>query len=264
MGTLIAQYARVTDLTIVLIGHSMGGIIGTESILSSLSNTPGSLIDGSGLPAISIVPYIEGILAFDTPYLGIAPSALVHGVDVPYQFARDLYQQPKTPMDAKAGSDGGRFLMWKQWVIHIMGGLFVAGSAYLARSVLKSGLEEVGSHLVFVESLARRVELRSRLEHMMTAAKEHRIGFVDLFVVLGEWSGCDNVTVMDKVARGEMRSFCEIPQAGDLATAFLPVENSIASNEITAHMSMFERQKNSGYGDLVTKAAILISSWVQR
>ena len=253
---LIAQYIPLTNLTIILIGHSMGGIIATESILSSLSNN-------TEPATVSILPFIEGVLSFDTPYLGIAPSVLAHGIDVSYQFAHDLYKQP---MDAKAGMDGGGGHAWKQWVISALGGLFVAGSVYFAKDPLRSGLKEVSSHLVFVESLARRVELKSRFKDMVKAAQVHRLGFVNLFVVLGQWSGSDTVGVMEKIARGEMRSFCEVPQAKSLMTPFLPVQTGNASNEIEAHMSIFDREKDSdsSYEYLLARSASLINSWVQR
>ena len=262
----IAQYIPVTNLAIILIGHSMGGIIATESILSSLSNNTKPSINGEKSATVSILPFIEGVLSFDTPYLGIAPSVLAHGIDVPYQFAHDLYKQPKAPMNAQIGLDSDRCPSWKQWVISALGGLFVAGSAYLARDSLRSGLKEVGSHIVFVESLARRVELESRFKNMVKVAQVHRLGFVNLFVVLGQWSGCDTVNIMEKIARGEMRSFCEVPEAESLMTAFLPVQNGTASNEIKAHMSMFDREKDpdSGYEYLLARSASLISSWVER
>ena len=262
---LIAQYISVTNPTIILIGHSMDGIIVTESVLLSLSNTdPSTKCEDSA--TISILPFIEGVLSFDTQYVGIAPSVLAHGIDIPYQFARDIVKQRKVPIDANAGLDGPRGLAWKQWLISVLGGVFVAGSAYLARDTLMRGLKNLGSHIVFVESLARRVELESRSKNMVKVAQVHRVGFVNLFVVLGQWGGSATAEVMERVARGEMRSFCEVPQVESSMTAFLPVENGTASNEIEAHMSIFDREKNSDsdYEYLVARSANLISSWVQR
>lgn len=107
LKNLNAQYIPVTNLIMILIGHSMSEIIATESILSSLFNNTAFSMDGEKSITVSILPFIEGVLSFDTQYLGIAPSVLAHGIDIPYQFAHDLFKQPKAPMDTKAGSDGG-------------------------------------------------------------------------------------------------------------------------------------------------------------
>jgi len=61
-----------------------------------------------------------------------------------------------------------------------------------------------------------------------------------------------------------MRSFCEVNHDGVATTTLRPVKNANARDEITAHMSIFVKQKNSGYEDLTHKALHLITSWVQR
>ena len=105
----------------ILLGHSMGGIVGAETLLSILSDPPippascrnstESIRSKKGhatplnkstktSPASSIVlddmgssgssfmfPYIQGLLAFDTPYLGISPSVVAHGAESHYRTA---------------------------------------------------------------------------------------------------------------------------------------------------------------------------------
>lgn len=89
-------------------------------------------------------------------------------------------------------------------MISTLGGLIVAGSAYLARDTSRSGLKKTDSHILFVESLARRAELKSRFEDMIKAAQVHKVGFVNVFVVLGQRSGSDTKEVMKKIVREEM------------------------------------------------------------
>ncbi len=253
---MITQHHLATNPSIILIGHSMGGIVATESILSSVSAHTSS--------SIFILPYIRGVLAFDTPYLGIAPSVLSHGVDMPYQSAHALYKQTRKAVNTHTGPERVRDMAWKQWVTQGIVVLFLAGSAYFTRSVLRNGWEWVSNYLMFVECLLRRGELKSRLDRMVFVANECEMGFTNLIVVLGEWNTSDTTAVIEQAARREMRSFCEVSHDGVATTAFHPVKNATARDEITAHMSIFVKQKNPGYDELTYKALHLIISWVQR
>lgn len=66
----------------VLIGHSMGGIVAADTILSLASEQP---ISTPAETHAFMFPYIQGLLAFDTPYLGIAPSVVAHGAEGHYK-----------------------------------------------------------------------------------------------------------------------------------------------------------------------------------
>jgi hypothetical protein len=67
----------------VLIGHSMGGIVAAEAVIGLTSERPVHYTedgiekkdDDAEVPLNALMfPYIQGVLAFDTPYLGIAPG----------------------------------------------------------------------------------------------------------------------------------------------------------------------------------------------
>jgi len=101
---------------VILLGHSMGGIVAAETLLgisndapipaqtaSSGSNTTQSSKSSTGrspssapfpqtseLPAL-MFPHISGILAFDTPYLGISPGVIAHGAETHYRSASSAY-----------------------------------------------------------------------------------------------------------------------------------------------------------------------------
>ncbi|KAF8465259.1 hypothetical protein BDZ91DRAFT_681608 [Kalaharituber pfeilii] len=60
----------------ILVCHSMGGIVSADVLLSILDEPT---VSGKGKR--TMFPYIQGLLAFDTPYLGLAPSMFSHNVD---------------------------------------------------------------------------------------------------------------------------------------------------------------------------------------
>lgn len=104
----------------ILIGHSMGGIVAADALLSITSDAPippppsststtassggfetkatppkfheASLSsDDSSTGGTFMFPYIQGILAFDTPYLGISPSVIAHGAESQYKTASSAF-----------------------------------------------------------------------------------------------------------------------------------------------------------------------------
>lgn len=112
----------------ILIGHSMGGIVAAEALLTISSDSPvlppsGTTLDSTDpLPSTTahtqyttsksavpnsqkssrpstpqpdsssfMFPYIQGILAFDTPYLGISPGVVANGAEQHYKKASTAY-----------------------------------------------------------------------------------------------------------------------------------------------------------------------------
>lgn len=97
----------------ILIGHSMGGIVAADALLSITSDAPippstsplqsseaaTELSPGPNDASFSshssktnfMFPYIQGILAFDTPYLGISPSVIAHGAESQYKSASSAF-----------------------------------------------------------------------------------------------------------------------------------------------------------------------------
>lgn len=97
----------------ILVGHSMGGIVAAETAIALTSEHP---IHGSTdadaeeaanpnedattapserppTPNGLMFPYIQGVLAFDTPFLGISPGVVAHGAEGHYAAASSVVTQ---------------------------------------------------------------------------------------------------------------------------------------------------------------------------
>ncbi|KAL8946591.1 MAG: hypothetical protein Q9222_007032, partial [Ikaeria aurantiellina] len=55
------------------------------------ANTSQTPKDPTSSPHAFMFPYIQGILAFDTPYLGLSPSLIAHGAESHYRSASSAY-----------------------------------------------------------------------------------------------------------------------------------------------------------------------------
>ncbi|KAL8664607.1 MAG: hypothetical protein Q9202_002877 [Teloschistes flavicans] len=103
----------------VLVGHSMGGLVAAETLLHIISDEPippastsssAPTPSSAGHPTLSststsaaphgatpdspnvfMFPYVQGVLAFDTPYLGLSPSLIAHGAESQYRSASSAY-----------------------------------------------------------------------------------------------------------------------------------------------------------------------------
>lgn len=87
----------------ILIGHSMGGVVAAEVVAGITAERPinytedgveKSEEESSSVPLNSLMfPYIQGVLAFDTPYLGISPGLVAHGAEGHYRDATAAFAQ---------------------------------------------------------------------------------------------------------------------------------------------------------------------------
>lgn len=97
----------------VLCGHSMGGIVAAEAVIALTSErvippsvASGGTGDGNHTAAPGekedvqlnslIFPYVQGVLSFDTPYLGISPGVVAHGAETHYGTASATLSQLST------------------------------------------------------------------------------------------------------------------------------------------------------------------------
>ncbi|KAK4157085.1 hypothetical protein C8A00DRAFT_40452 [Chaetomidium leptoderma] len=92
------------SVRVVLVGHSMGGIVAAETAIniSSEKHIHNSVDEDSPTksstatpppPNALMFPYIQGVLAFDTPFLGISPGVVAHGAESHYAAASTAIAQ---------------------------------------------------------------------------------------------------------------------------------------------------------------------------
>ncbi|KAK4044727.1 hypothetical protein C8A01DRAFT_42630 [Parachaetomium inaequale] len=92
------------SVRVVLVGHSMGGIVAAETTIKISSEKPIHNSVDEDSPAKSatamppppnalMFPYIQGVLAFDTPFLGISPGVVAHGAESHYAAASTAIAQ---------------------------------------------------------------------------------------------------------------------------------------------------------------------------
>ena len=283
----------------------MGGIVAAETLLAITSDMP--IPSGSGtsasnpLPSMAahtekmsepppvsesqtfMFPYVQGILAFDTPYLGISPGVVAHSAEQHYKTATGAYSAisevagvfgygvpkknttPRRQQDnqklltqgadamsasmTNATSDAAATPTWQRWGKYAMfagaAGAVAAGgaAAYLKRDTITEGWSFIGSHLEFVGCLAKGEELKTRLERVVKLNKERGIGFANLITVLG------------KAAIGDKKQGTTVPGSGGFVE--IGAVNGIAPSERTfctvpkseKNRRFFEKAVNDRAGD---------------
>ncbi|KAI0393111.1 hypothetical protein F5Y17DRAFT_325860 [Xylariaceae sp. FL0594] len=290
----------------ILIGHSMGGIVAADTVIGLANETPiphdagddskngQSAPPEEGLNTL-MFPYIQGVLAFDTPYLGIAPGVVAHNAESHYNNAAAVMSQlsglstvlwggggkdqqtppigkkqqargalPAPPEDKTKNdkSKGGAWGNWGKMAMYAGAvGAVAAGSAaaYMNRDQISTGWSWASSHLEFVGCLARGEELKSRVSTMVRLNKELNVGFANLYTRLGKAASSKQVSMVGTVL-GNQRTFCNLPSKL-AAGVWKEAVNDAVTDEIGAHMAMFEPKENPGYAKLSEEAKNLIVSW---
>ncbi|KAG9248918.1 hypothetical protein BJ878DRAFT_537846 [Calycina marina] len=278
----------------ILIGHSMGGIVAADTTLSLASDraieSEASDATEGGLNAF-MFPYIQGVLAFDTPYLGISPGVVAHGAEGHYNTASSTFTQlsgltgalwgskvtteagakdtkekkPVAALPAPPVSDAS-VSAWQKWgkmALYAGAGAVVAAggtTAYMKRDQITEGWSWVGSHLEFVGCLMKGEELRKRVAGMVRLNKELDVGFSNLYTRLGKKALSKETGSMVGSVIGNQRTFCNLPRK-EGRELWHEAINDVAPDEPGAHMTMFVPKDNPGYYDLSDAAKNLIVQW---
>ncbi|TFB05788.1 hypothetical protein CCMA1212_001949 [Trichoderma ghanense] len=277
----------------ILIGHSMGGIVAAETVMGLASDKPIYTEDGidksGGGPAFNhlMFPRIQGVLAFDTPYLGIAPGVVAYGAEGHYQTAQSALSSLSSLWrmaggggdDASAAAsaasaltkttpakndEGGGWGWGKIAMYGAAAGAMAAGgaAAWMNREHISTGWTWVSSHLEFVGCLARPEALKQRVAYMAKLSSELDVGFANLYTRLGKGAESKTVSMVGTVL-GKDRTFCVVPSKQP-SGRWIEAVNDAVADETTAHISMFEANKNPAYEKLLRDSAGLIAAWVNK
>ncbi|KAH6888610.1 hypothetical protein B0T10DRAFT_488511 [Thelonectria olida] len=280
----------------ILIGHSMGGIVAAELLIALASDKPIYSEDGIQKPDSPsfnglMFPYIQGVLAFDTPYLGISPGVVAHGAEGHYQQATQAasaFSQlsglgaslwgankaasssapfAKAPVAALPPAGPAQQQGWQKWGKMAMyagagAAAVAAGSAaWMNRDHISEGWSWATSHLEFVGCLARPEELKKRVGFLGQLREELGVGFGNLYTRLGKGASAKQVSMVGTVL-GSERTFCNVPKKQG-AGLWKEAINNKATDETLAHMNMFTPRENPGYEALSKDAAGLVAEWLQ-
>ncbi|KAJ5491116.1 hypothetical protein N7539_002683 [Penicillium diatomitis] len=247
---------------VFLVGHSMGGIVAAETLLLLASEQPIPSATSSSLspgeaegetpiiePGTFMFPHVQGVLAFDTPFLGIAPGVVSYGAEGHYRNATTAYNtftevaglfgygkgssssagsmpQNAAPKALPASADAAEGPSWQRWGKYAMfagaAGAVAAGGAaalYSQRQNLTAGFTWVSSHLEFVGCLARPSDLKQRLEGLVRVQEDRGIKSVNFFTCLGQGAGnlvaekqTGRTSFSQKIIRSKNRTFCLLPE----------------------------------------------------
>ncbi|KAF4806001.1 Signal recognition particle subunit SRP54 [Colletotrichum siamense] len=127
------------------------------------------------------------------------------------------------------------------------------GLAYINRGNVGRSFAWLSDHFTFVGALLKQKELNRRLERM-GALKG--VGIHDFYASLGEngyWQGGYFVPE---------RTFCAVPDESHAAyPLFSRQVLRKVDDEVQAHMSLFDPEKNEDYEKMTDKAADLVTEW---
>ncbi|RMZ77726.1 hypothetical protein DV738_g4270, partial [Chaetothyriales sp. CBS 135597] len=255
---------------VILLGHSMGGIVAAETYLLLASEQPlrpaqtatkapqpGSASDQPDTSNF-MFPYIQAILAFDTPFLGLAPGMVAHGLEGGHKMASNAY----SAYTEIAGIFGWGSKSESNVRTEAVPGGMKALPAPVVSSTADAAAAPKWQHwgkYAIVEMLEK-------------AMQEREAASANLFTQLGR--GAREGYGVTSAIKGPERTFANLPLKaragsdnpvdGRVGTGMLwwAAVNEKAGDETSAHISMFTPKDNPGFYTLVNKSKELIVSWV--
>ncbi|PKI85698.1 hypothetical protein MVES1_000262 [Malassezia vespertilionis] len=204
---------------VVLCGHSMGGMIALDAALA-LQSTPHA---------------VRGVLAFDTPYLGVHPHVFKHRISATYDTAlkwgavlAPLTGGIAARFAARNEEDASRRAAWIGAGTALAAGTAIAAGALFTRNdVLSDAYTWATDHLAFVGNLWDVDTLHARLDESYRRAVPYHCFHTRL--------------------AADARTFI-LPPPPDSAHVphFTALDAAHARDEIEAHTGMF-RESNGAY-----------------
>ncbi|GAA5998020.1 uncharacterized protein JCM10292_002266 [Rhodotorula paludigena] len=282
--TVAEKQARYRELggtgpvRLILMGHSMGGLVIADSLLSTLPS--------ASLP-------ILGLIAYDSPLIGLNPAVFKSTFDKALDVAskgqaalaalgagyglfksatgkkpstpdaaasRSAAEQKKAqpskevavppPAESASATPGSNWMSLPYLAAAGLAGAGAAfGAAYYNRDTLARHWTWATSHLSFVGELWKTDELERRLENVV-AAREKGVGFHCFY------------TLIPAAGSTPDRTFLVLPHNAVLRARFSPATDARRDiDEIKAHCSMFDQ--SPGTYALGQETARLITEWVE-
>lgn len=260
-----AAHGGAGCVKIVLCGHSMGGLLVADSVYEFIHTRPDT--------DAPLWPNVVACLAFDTPYLGLHPQVFKNSATKAAEYVQGVHKtasglfgafsQPagtSTPSavvrsaPAPSSPSQGR---WGQ-ALYAVGGAMLAGAAvgtaYYHRPNIESGYGALTEHMQYVGALWDKDALARRVRNLVEGETKHGILFRTFYTLLPP----------TPPVYPQPRTFCTLPESSSSAFQyFVPAPNSLAEDEVRAHVGMFDPGKNDGYYQLGLEAAALIRRVVE-
>lgn len=158
---------------VVLVAHSMGGFVASEALFHILDERAAAAAPDQPGADATLFPLIQGILAFDTPFNGLARSMFVYGAFSNYQKVSSVFnvmtalsaapaglgmalKRGATSLPGVASSATGRRALagpaaWKTWQLvavrtGTVGAIAAGGvAAYVHREKIRDGVQRARS-----------------------------------------------------------------------------------------------------------------------
>jgi hypothetical protein len=247
-------------------------------------------------------PYIQGVLAFDTPYLGISPGVVAHGAEGHYNTASAALSQfnalktawgwagggaggtaesavtTTTTMTARAASAAASgsaeaaaaasssTTAWGKWgTFAVVAG--AVGTLAAAGGAAYMNRDKLSTGWTWVTSHLEFVSCLSRKEELKRRVAsvvriERELNVGFANLYTRLGAKAEEKTTVMGTVVGKDRTFCNLPSKMAAGT-WKSAVNEKASDETGAHMAMFERKDNPGYDKLVRHAADYIAGWTR-
>jgi hypothetical protein len=283
----------------VLFANCSSGIVGAETILSIYrdkpipahsttiaSEDPESASTGS-LPLPSTTwPSVIGLLAFDTPYLGISPGVLAHNAESHIQTVRGAWNTystvtsafglggaaagdeskpvPKQPtVPTSNDPDPSAQPAWQRWGKYAMyagaAGAILAGgaAAYANRAQISEGWGWASGHLEFVGCLARKAQLEARVKELVRLAGDSpeskdgekvHLGWANLYSQLGAEAGTLKWNDDGSSGQNSNRGWAHIVMGSDRTFCLLPAKNG----PVASALQFWENTVNDKQGNEIS------------
>ncbi|KAM3588979.1 hypothetical protein VKS41_001410 [Umbelopsis sp. WA50703] len=255
------------QVLVVLMAHSMGGIVSAETILHF--QPPDTESQKTSYSLSRTRPNIIGLIAYDTPYYSlnhnvVSKPALEQFKQVPQHVSAgyQLYNAilPASAATATAATstkritDSATKATKSRWGLYaglaagVAATAAVAATAYVQRDRVTGGVTYLTEHLQFVSALANLSECRSRMQ---------KLTHVPNLVFR-----CFYTRLPPNEKSKEPRTFIANPPE-DTARYFEPADSS-ADGEIAAHTGMFDPSTNSNCYTLRNSTVKVVTQMVHQ